>query len=85
MVVKQHIIVVLVLALITILSSSTLVTFYVDHEVEQPLDQVEISAIVKVNGESLEQSIEEASQIIENVKKAVSSYCQLITSKDKQK
>jgi len=85
MVVKQHIITILVLALIAILSSSTLVTFYVDHEVEQPLDQVAINAIVKVNGESLDKSIEEASQIIENIKKAVTSYCQLITPRDKQK
>ena len=75
MVVKQHIISVLVLALIMMLSSSTLVTFYIDHEVEQPLDQVGINAIVKVNGESLDQSIEEASKIIENIKKAVTSYC----------
>jgi len=85
MVVKQHIITILVLALIAILSSSTLVTFYVDHEVEQPLDKVAINAIVKVNGESLDKSIEEASQMIENIKKAVTSYCQLITPRDKQK
>lgn len=36
---------------------STRLTFYVDHKVEQPLDYVEINAVVKASGESLDQSI----------------------------
>jgi hypothetical protein len=40
-------------ALFVLTISSTRITFYVDHEVEQPLDFVEISAIVKASGDSL--------------------------------
>jgi hypothetical protein len=55
--------------------NSTTVTFYVDHEVEQPLDYVEISAIIKSSGESLEATIEDAAKIIAEVSGTVNSYC----------
>jgi hypothetical protein len=63
------------LALI-VLTNSTTVTFYVDHEVEQPLDYVEISAIIKVGGESLESTIEDAVKIIKDIENSVNDYCQ---------
>lgn len=52
----------LLLVTIFALGSATLVTFYVDHEVEQPLDYVDINLIVKTDGESLDEAIEEAAQ-----------------------
>lgn len=49
------------------LIQSTLVTFYVDHEVDQPLDYVEINAVIKVNGDSLEASIQGAQDKINRI------------------
>ena len=58
----------LVLLSLTIsLIQSTLVTFYVDHEVDQPLDYVEINAVIKVNGDSLEASIQGAADKINRI------------------
>lgn len=42
--------VLLLLVMMLALGSATLVTFYVDHEVEQPLDFVDINLIVKTDG-----------------------------------
>jgi hypothetical protein len=64
-----------VLVLLVGLATSTTITFYVDHEVEQPLDYVEISAIVKTSGDSLEDTIDEAAAIIASVETAVKEYC----------
>lgn len=57
------------LLLVTIFAfgSATLVTFYVNHEVEQPLDYVDINLIVKTDGESLDEAIEEAAQKIKSI------------------
>lgn len=72
------------LASILVISSSTLVTFYVDHEVEQPLDFVDINLIVKADGESLEGAIEEAAEKIANIKSLVEQYCKGYTPREKQ-
>lgn len=73
------------LALLFTHAQTTLVTFYVDHEVEQPLDYVEINAIVKANGESLEAVIKEAADTIGSIEQLVDAYCKGYTAKDKQK
>jgi hypothetical protein len=57
----------LLLVTIFALGSATLVTFYVDHEVEQPLDYVDINLIVKTDGESLDEAIEEAAQKVKSI------------------
>ncbi len=57
----------LLLVMMLALGSATLVTFYVDHEVEQPLDYVDINLIVKTDGESLDEAIEEAAQKIKSI------------------
>lgn len=49
---------------------------------EQPYDYVEISAIVKTNSESLEQSISDAAAIIQDIENSVNTYC-LSYAKDK--
>ena len=38
---------------LSVMISSTTLTFYVDHEIDQPLDYVEINAVIKAAGSSL--------------------------------
>ena len=51
---KNQILTILTYLLLITLSTSTLLTFYVDEQIEQPLDYVEINAIIKADGDSLE-------------------------------
>lgn len=46
---------------------STRLTFYIDQEIEQPLDYVEINAVIKADGDSLEESIKTASDTISSI------------------
>ena len=65
-----------VLLWLAVVASSTTLTFYVDHEVEQPLDYVEINTVVKAEGESLEATIEDAANIIHDISTTAVAYCQ---------
>lgn len=78
-------IVLLLLAFMNVIVSGTLVTFYIDHEVEQPLDYVEINVIIKAGGDSLEASIQEAANTIKSIDTLVEEYCKGYTGRDKQK
>lgn len=55
------------LALLSVLCSGTKVTFYVDHEVEQPLDYVDINLVIKADAESLDEAISQAAETINKI------------------
>ena len=76
---------ILVVPLLLFLASATLLTFYVDHQVQQPLDYVEISAVVKADGDSLEAAIEEAAGTITKIEALLGEYCRTYTPKHEQK
>lgn len=59
--------VLLLLALLSVLCSGTKVTFYVDHEVEQPLDYVDINLVIKADAESLDEAISQAAETINKI------------------
>ena len=82
---KIHLLGVVVLILLLNLTACTRVTFYVDEEVDQPLDFVEISAVIKADGESLDATIEDAGSTIKSIEELVDTYCKGYTAKDKQK
>jgi hypothetical protein len=67
------------------LASTTRLTFYIDHAVEQPLDFVEIDAVVKARGDSLEATIEEAAGTIARIEGLVAVYCKTYTPKAQQR
>ena len=70
-----------VLLTIALLVSSTTVTFYVDQEIEQPLDYVEVNAVVKTRGESLDAAIQQAAAVLKDIDTLVQSYCKSYTPK----
>ena len=59
--------VLVLLALLSVLCSGTKVTFYVDHEVEQPLDYVDINLVIKADAESLDEAISQAAETINKI------------------
>ncbi len=62
---------------------STQVTFYIDHEVDQTFDYVEIETLIKAEHHSLDKAVEMTTSIINSVEQLVQKYCHTYSKDNK--